>query len=410
MNEKLKKRLKELRSFGLAVDVERSVCSFKMSSHIPVKYEKTEGKLSLDEDDEYLYAPFRALSQFALVAGFFDYTTPGILKRSTAMLKGQTVYPNHSADVNQWLGVVCKSWWDKSDGEVPPGINCTLKINKQWNAKIVDGIKTGAIHSVSVTIFQKYKKSHPDLGDDFWWHLGEKINGQIVRLIVTEIISYGEISLVWQGADCFAKRLFNTDSDINNDSGSNDSENNKTKGVSNMRLSLMMVTVLGLTADKYGLSAANPEVELDEAGQHMFRNDVSLAFQKLADENKHLKSLFSEFALEGESPENAIKRISHKAEAGEKFTEEVKKECVKFAKLSEGLSEEEELPAILSKSLDNCEIEELLKFKAEFQEKAEEKFPAVCSECGAKFTRASAQKFDKSEDKASDLNSEDYEI
>ncbi len=44
--------------------------------------------------------------------------------------------------------------------------------------------------------------SHPDLVEQgrFWQLLGEEVEGQIVRLIVTVILGFWEISLVFQGA------------------------------------------------------------------------------------------------------------------------------------------------------------------------------------------------------------------
>ncbi len=179
MNEKLKQRLSELEELGLKIDLSRATFSYRMKANLDcIKYEKSSGKLSLDEDEKFLYAPFRALSANPLAGGMFDFSKPGVLEKSYKMLKGQTVYPNHSLDVLKWVGVVCKSWWDKDSTEIPQGINCTLKIDKKWNEKLIDGIKTGAIHSVSVTVFSRFEKSHPELGSDFWFRIGEKVYGR----------------------------------------------------------------------------------------------------------------------------------------------------------------------------------------------------------------------------------------
>jgi len=410
MNEKLQKRFEELKAIGLSVDLKSSTCSFKMQSHIgAIQYEKSVKELKLDEDDEYLYAPFRALSMFELVAGIFDYTKKGVLEKSYRLLKGQTVYPDHDCQIDNWLGLVCKSWWDKDASEIPPGVNCTLQIDKKWNEKVIDGIKTGALHSVSVTIFHRFEKSHPELGDDFWFHLGEKINGKVVRLIVTEILSYGEISLVWQGADVFAKRLFDIEPSENDTGSDEGGENLKVR--KDMKLSRTMAVMLGLDLSKYSFGTLT-EVELDEAGKVMFQQDIANRFKALADENTELKNSFAKLVnlKDGETNEEAVQRLICNAESGEKFRTELQDDCMKFAKLAEDLKDDEELPAITRKTIQSASIDELSQFKKEFQAKAELKFPAVCSSCGAELSRSSASRTGESQDGDSDLDVSEYKM
>ena len=66
-----------------------------------------------------------------------------------------------------------------------------------------------AIHSASVTVLFEFDFSHPDLVEEgrFWQLLGEEVEGEIVRLIVTTILGYWEISLVFQGAQEENKQL-----------------------------------------------------------------------------------------------------------------------------------------------------------------------------------------------------------
>jgi cell division protein FtsB len=163
-------------------------------------------------DSEFFRARFRALSQIIIENYAIDFTQEGVLEKSVPLLKNQTVYTDHNVDVHNWIGVVENSLWDKESS--PAGVDADIKIDKQNNPKIVRGltIDPPAIHSCSVTVFFTWHKSHPDLSDDFfdpdsfWWLLGTEKDGELVRVIVDEITQYGELSLVWQGADPYAKR------------------------------------------------------------------------------------------------------------------------------------------------------------------------------------------------------------
>lgn len=157
--------------------------------------------------DEFLHARFRALSKIYIADYFLDLRKNDVLKNSTPLLKDQTVYADHRVSVHNWLGVVEASQWDEQYN--PPGIDADIKIDIAANPKIVRGltIQPPAIHSASVTFWFLWSKSHPDLSwEDFITNLGEEMDGEIVRFIVDEITQYGELSLVWQGADPYAKR------------------------------------------------------------------------------------------------------------------------------------------------------------------------------------------------------------
>lgn len=165
-------------------------------------------------DDDYIYPLFRALSQTVIEGYWIDYSRPGVLEESTPLLAGQTVYADHHFwNVEKWLGVVNDSQWDaegaQSDGV--PGINVELKIDALLNPRIARGLlmQPPAIHSASVTVLFEYEYSHPDLIEEgrFWDLLGEEVSGELVRLIATKILSYWELSLVFQGADRGAKQL-----------------------------------------------------------------------------------------------------------------------------------------------------------------------------------------------------------
>lgn len=172
------------------------------------------------KDSDYIYPLFRALSQGVVAGYWLDYSTPGMLEAAVSLLQGQTVYTDHVYwRVENWVGSVNNAFWDAegaASGGVP-GINAELKIDAILNPKIARGLlmKPPAIHSVSVTVVFEYEFSHPQLVEErrFWNLLGEEVDGEIVRLIVTKIIDFYEISLVYQGADRIAKRIDVDDED-----------------------------------------------------------------------------------------------------------------------------------------------------------------------------------------------------
>ena len=397
MDEKLKAKLEEIRKTGLEIDAKRNVALTRCLQTISLSEEpdKTTNKLSLDEDEKYIYAPFRALSAVLLTDRAIDFSKPDVLKKSVKMLQGQTVYPNHDHDVNKWLGTVAKSWWE--DGS-PAGLNTTLKINKEWNPRVVAGLKDGAIHSASVDMIFEFEKSHPDL-EDFYYHLGETINGKVVAIVATKILSYGEISLVWQGADGFAKRL-----DMSEGADAAD-QANKTKGkgeFKGMKILRGLLMKAGLSPSSYGMNASAEEVELDEKMSDKFVKEMEESFNKLSDSLDKQTELLKEVFGESEKTLDLARKIAENAKIGETYINDVRSDAIKFAKLAEG---SEKLSEALERAIMNASIEDAKKFRDDFSAKVDEKMPVKCAKCGSTMTRASAAKSEHGNDEDFDLSS-----
>jgi hypothetical protein len=156
--------------------------------------------------DDYIQFSVRALSKVLIEGRWFDLTQGDVLKESVGMLTGLTVYPDHNARIENWLGTVVGDRWD--DKSTPPGIDADLKIDAFSNVKIARGLLTDppAITRISVQVNWDVEKSH-DMDDyAFFSSLGKKVDGELVRWIITRIRRYGELSLVWSGADPYAKR------------------------------------------------------------------------------------------------------------------------------------------------------------------------------------------------------------
>lgn len=168
----------------------------------------------LPREEDLYYLSMRAISQ-AVVEGYWvDYTRPGVLEGSAAMLSNQRICVDHCWwKAESAIGAIVESAWDAAGKESNgvPGINIRFFVDSKLAPGIVRRLAypVPAIHSGSVTIGFEWEPSHPDLleEDKFFWFLGENVDGQIVRLIATKILYFIEFSLVYEGADPNAKRL-----------------------------------------------------------------------------------------------------------------------------------------------------------------------------------------------------------
>ncbi len=154
--------------------------------------------------EEFLVTPWRILSAAVTPYRFFDFTRPGVLREAVEMFAGVTLYTNHYADVENWKGFVQSPTWDETN--TPPGINAELVIDKTVDARLARGVEIKALRSASVTIWFEYERSHPEL-KNFYDYLGEEVDGEVVRFVVTRIVRAAEVSIVWEGEDPFAKSL-----------------------------------------------------------------------------------------------------------------------------------------------------------------------------------------------------------
>lgn len=176
------------------------------------------------KDDDFITPVFRMLSE-TIVSKYapIDFSDEGVLKKSMRLLLGQTINIDHEMAVGNAIGSVAAVYWQesyKSKGiVVPAGINAMLKIDGKSNPRIARGImmEPPSIHSNSVTVNFKWKPSHTfeDMSD-FYYALGTyNKEGELVRLIVEDIIAYHETSLVSHGADAFAQKVDSNNEIVN---------------------------------------------------------------------------------------------------------------------------------------------------------------------------------------------------
>lgn len=300
------------------------------------------------QDSDYIYPLFRAISAVIIPGLWLDYSEPGVLEASAPLLKGQTVYVDHYYwSVTGWIGAVNEAFWDAAGTESGgvPGINAELKIDCKVAPKVARGMmmKPPAIHSVSVTVLFEFDYSHPQLVEErrFWALLGEEIDGEIVRLIVTKILEFWEISPVFQGADRLAKRLPGDES-----APEDEDDLEELSAASHARTPALLnpsqrSKTVKLTAEQkaaYGITHESEDVP-DEL--------VAAAMQRLA----------------------------QGATVGEQMLETARAECRRVATLATFGSEEGTLPAHIASLINKADPTELAGLTQEYSTQAAKKFP-----------------------------------
>ncbi len=164
-----------------------------------------ENKLTIEGD--YAIVPFRILSE-GLVSGHWIEFSKEVLQAGMHKFDNVTIFPDHNPNIKDWIGVVTNVRFTDSKGVW--GIDADFKIDVVKNPEILRGLQMNppAIKHCSVGIRIDYKLSHDFKSQrEFERKLGQEIDGQIVRYIVTEILDVYEVSLVYKGADPHATRL-----------------------------------------------------------------------------------------------------------------------------------------------------------------------------------------------------------
>jgi hypothetical protein len=159
------------------------------------------------EDDGFITRPFRMLSAILIEGYWLDLSDQAVLKKALPLFNNVTIFKNHAPDVDDWVGVALNARWSEELGV--PGIDADFKIDKAGNPRLARGLSMNppAINACSVELRFQAKRSHADMGWEFYENLGREVDGQVVRWIVTRINRIPEVSLVYAGADPSAKAL-----------------------------------------------------------------------------------------------------------------------------------------------------------------------------------------------------------
>jgi len=311
------------------------------------------------QETDYVFPKFRALSAVLIPGYFIDFSQGTVLKDSMPLLEEQTLYCDHVYwRTREWVGAVNQVVWDdKPDKAGAPGINTEMKVDWRKAPDIARGLlmKPPAVKAVSCTVDFTWDASHPDLLEKriFWQSLGEEIEGEIVRMIVTKILDYYEVSFVYKGANPGSNGLLPDE-----DEESEFSAGGKPAKLSSRKPPLSLIEdkeikKVKLTAEqkkKYGLEA--------HAGDDVADTIVLAA----------VDSAFSSF--------------ESRLASATAIVDSERAEVLRLATLAEA-DQDGKLPTVLSDMISKADGSQLPGIKTLYQSKAEAKFTKTCQKCGS---------------------------
>ena len=363
------------------------------------------------KEGDYIYPMYRLFSE-TIVSKFgmpSDFTEVN-LKRYVEMAKNITVYPDHKNDeVGNHLGVVVNAEWQDSytigNMKVPGGINGVLKLDARSNPKIARGVLMNppAIHSGSITLRFAWKKSHDLSDEEFFDKAGSyDENGDLIRILATDIAGFNEYSLVSNGADRFAKQL--EDGVIVNPSYANtfkqfssfsaDPEINKNPLYNKpMNFVELFKTELGESFEGLKLSEESPE-EFVKSLVAAF-NDVKTSSEELTSLKALMEDLSPETltqlkkdseelsnnseTLEFMKEQGSLDVVKEKVKNGETFLSDTRSDAIAKYKLISGESYQEAIAyTILNSSLETAKA-----FQSDYDTQLNKVLPLTCKNCNS---------------------------
>ena len=411
------------------------------------------------EKDEFIEPVYRLLSACVVSKNYMPTEFPAdVLKASIPLMIGQTVNCDHETNIGNAIGTVSEAFWQEAykigDKSIPAGMNGRLKIDAKANPRIARGINMDppSIHSNSVTVQFEWKPSHQFKDPyEFWDKLGtydEK--GELVRRIVTRIISYKETSLVSHGADPFAQKLdkdgkiinpgyadsvynsfsevvkekishscraysstdykaldgiaimYNTSKIINEGNQSSPVDQNPNNNSMNKELQEFLEKLFGegmLTLTE----GASASVELVLSEVKKLIQDKSDLDTKLSEAQAQVTSLTGEVT----SLKDAAEANKGYVQMGKDHFKEVKEATVASYKKLVGEGKEDANILTLIESVDS--LSTLISLKATYDAQLEEKFPLHCADCGSKNINrgSSVETKENKEDKPSEKSTQE---
>jgi hypothetical protein len=356
------------------------------------------------EDNKFLYATFRALSAIIInpLTEPIDFQDEKILKRGTKMLKGRAFLKDHHKSIDSQIGSIQDTLWDEGQGKMPAGINALARVNlaTPQAATVIPLIEEDDAKSVSVTVWFEWKKSHEDLDDwDFFHMLGEEVEGEMVRAIVTKILDMGELSLVWDGADPYAERIAAardsgsygvglptpTSNIIEDEKEFSETEDERKKDM-NEKLKKALALVLAVEIDDINEEFVDDVL----AGAKTIAEVPAVADLVKAEKEKAVKyaALAEEKNTKITELEADLKKSEIDAEMGRKFVQSIRDKAKQNYTAAQKAKGGEPREAILG-IIDSASLDQAEALLAEYRGVVEAKIPLKCGECGStKVSRA----------------------
>lgn len=357
------------------------------------------------QQEDFVDVTYRALSAAMLADRPVDFSKGAVVKNATKKLVGQTVFKDHNTNVDNWVGRVASTNWDTETKGIPPGINAVLRLDMVKDPMTVRGVLQGALHSASVTVTFQWEPSHKELMDNgtFFSRLGEEIDGQTVRIVVTKIEKFWEISLVWQGADEFAKQIDEKGKPVLSADPSHFSQANHHHGSweggmlssaainagpfnkeEDMSLSDRILELLGKDTTIENLQDKVEGILHSQAEKELALNgkveDVSKALVISTDQVESLRSKVGELTSELEVFKKEVEGLKTDAETGRKYLEDLRAEAVKIYTTLKG----KDAKSVILDTINKGDLTLVKAWLEDLKLEREQKIPNRCGKCGSK--------------------------
>jgi hypothetical protein len=355
------------------VPLKKTIFQKQQSNTQPTGDEEKEEKknTSLVEVPEgFITKDFRGLSETLVwnYWGLFDYGVPGVLKKSVELFPDKlSLFKDHWWSVDSIIGYTTNFRYSEIKNGLS-GIDSTLCVDSQVDSKIARNVETGAANRCSYTLLEAIEQSHKMSFDDFYDAMGIEVEGEIVRWLVTEIIEWLELSLVWYGADSSAKAL--------------EEKLEHYKSISKNTFYLGGISHSTPSREEKEVNM-DPEIQaiismMKEAGKECATlTQVKDAITTIITENTTLKGQVN--TLEGQ-----VKTLQPQKELNEKVMTDLRAEVEKFTRLTRGTGDNKVLGDMEKQLIQNATYDQLTKWKEE-REKEYEKIipPLTCATCGS---------------------------
>lgn len=421
------RKLTELISEQSSADMESFGLWESSSPNYSTYYPDVKPEDLKPSEDEFITPTFRLLSEVIVYKGVpIDFTKKGVLRKSMSKLLGQTINIDHEIMVGNAIGAVSKVYWQdsykaKNGVIVPAGINGILKIDGKSNPRIARGImmEPPSIHSNSVSVRYKWQPSHEfEDSSEFYSKVGTyNEDGELIRCVVSEILTYSETSLVSHGADPFAQKvedgeIINPEYAANNVSFSADkmlsghvfydikeyesdfkmdaaipkqpNNNNNTTKIRMEELIKQLTTELGFKDGDLTKENLAQKITESFAAKQTIIDGLESSVSDLESEKDELDTQLSE--LQGKY--DTLESNSTEAAEALKLTRE---EATRLIKLVKG----EKADSSILEMIAGADLKMAAAFVKQYRTEAEEKFSATCNKCGSDDVTRSSGKSSK---------------
>ncbi|ULG94365.1 hypothetical protein FH584_17920 [Leptospira interrogans] len=339
---------------------------------------------TLAENEEYAEFQFRMLSAVLIEGYWSDFRKPGVLE-SAVPLFATKLYTDHQRNVRNSIGITRDPVFTNRN-EIP-GIDSIFRIYKAFGLDVIARlkIKPALIDANSVGITFAYEKSHPQL-ENYYERLGEAVDGQIVRLIVTKILSVFETSLVAVPADNTARKFAaGFDFPQNNLTNLNNQEDK-------MKIKRTILSLLGVDSQKFGLSPGEGEfVELPSEKMESVLEEAGITITKLQDgarQSAVLQNNLNQFAkLFGNETFPANVDFASKVAELQSLLEEPKKLLNaerERAVTAYRVFTKNQPDSVIEALIQGANLEQAKAFSKQYGASLENSHPLKCEDCGSK--------------------------